>query len=157
MEKGNQKEESAPSAIVADILLVEDDPTDADLALRALKKCGFAHRVEHVSNGAEALEYIAATTLFAQKNAAVMPKLILLDLNLGKLGGLHVLRQLKSDELTKTIPIIVLTSSKLAIELVESYKFGVNSYVLKPTDGEKFAEVVASIGHYWLVINEPPP
>ena len=158
MEKADQREEPASSsALVADILLVEDDPTDADLALRALKKCGFAHRVEHVSNGAEALEYIAATTLFAQKNPAAMPKFILLDLNLGKLGGLHVLRQLKSDELTKSIPIIVLTSSKLAIELVESYKFGVNSYVIKPTDSEKFAQVVASIGHYWLVINEPPP
>jgi len=87
----------------------------------------------------------------------LQPDLILLDLNLGKLGGLHVLRQLKSDELTKSIPIVVLTSSKLAIELVESYKFGVNSYVIKPTDSEKFAQVVASIGHYWLVINEPPP
>jgi len=156
MEKANHKEDLA-SPVAADILLVEDDQTDADLALRALKKCGFAHRVEHVSNGAEALEYIAGTTLFAQKNATAMPKFILLDLNLGKLGGLHVLRQLKSDELTKSIPIIVLTSSKLAIELVESYKFGVNSYVIKPTDGEKFAQVVASIGHYWLAINEPPP
>jgi CheY-like chemotaxis protein len=155
MERIDQKEGN--SAVVADILFVEDDPTDADLALRALKKCGFAHRVEHVSDGAEALEYIAGTTLFSQRNATAMPKFILLDLNLGKLGGLHVLRQLKSDELTKTIPIIVLTSSKLAIELVESYKFGVNSYVIKPTDGEKFAQVVASIGHYWLAINEPPP
>ena len=155
MEKIDQREGN--SAIVADILFVEDDPTDADLALRALKKCGFAHRVEHVSDGAEALEYIAGTTLFSQRNATSMPKFILLDLNLGKLGGLHVLRQLKSDELTKTIPIIVLTSSKLAIEVVESYKFGVNSYVIKPTDGEKFAQVVASIGHYWLAINDPPP
>src|SRR6266404_5014128 len=157
MNKSNQREEPASSALVADILLVEDDPTDADLALRALKKCGFAHRVEHVSDGAEALEYIAGTTLFSQRNATAMPKFILLDLNLGKLGGLHVLRQLKSDELTKSIPIIVLTSSKLAIELVESYKFGVNSYVLKPTDSEKFTQVVASIGNYWLAINEPPP
>src|SRR5258708_3752834 len=157
MEKTNQKEDATSSALVADILLVEDDPTDADLALRALKKCGFAHRVEHVSNGAEALEYIAATTLFAQKNAAAMPKLILLDLNMGKLGGLHVLRQLKSDELTKTIPIIVLTSSKLAIELVESYKFGVNSYVINPPEGKMCAEVAARRGLYWLVINDPPP
>src|SRR5258707_10622161 len=118
MNKSNQREEPASSALVADILLVEDDPTDADLALRALKKCGFAHGVEHVSNGAEALEYIAATSLFAQKHAASMPKLVLLDLNLGKLGGLHVLRQVKSDEMTKGIPVTVLTSSKLAIELV---------------------------------------
>src|SRR5712672_2227765 len=103
MEKIERK--AGDSAVVADILFVEDDPTDADLALRALKKCGFAHRVEHVSDGAEALEYIAGTTLFSQRNATAMPKFILLDLNLGKLGGLHVLRQLKSDELTKTIPI----------------------------------------------------
>src|SRR5712675_918282 len=98
MEKNDQKE--GGSTVVEDILFVEEDTTDADLALRALKKCGFAHRVEHVSDGAEALEYIAGTTLFSQRNASSMPKFILLDLNLGKLGGLHVLRQLKSDELT---------------------------------------------------------
>ena len=107
---------------VADILLVEDDQTDAELALRALRKCGYAHRVEHVSDGVEALEYISAATLFAEKNSVSLPRLILLDLNLRKMGGLHVLRQLKSDARTQSIPVIVLTSSKMAIELVNYHE-----------------------------------
>jgi CheY-like chemotaxis protein len=141
----------------ADILLVEDEPTDAALALRALKRSGFAHRVEHVSDGDEALDYLDSVSLFSQKDQAPVPRLILLDLGLHKISGLHVLRRLKSDERTRSIPVIVLTSSKVAIEAVESYKLGVNSYVIKPTDADKFAEVVAAIGHYWLAINEPPP
>ena len=143
--------------IPAEIILVEDDGADAELALRALKRCGFEHRVERVSDAAEAVQYITASSLFAHKNSVPLPRLILLDLHLGKLGGLHVLRQLKSDERTKSIPVIVLTSSKTAIELVESYRFGVNSYVIKPTNADKFAEVVGHIGHYWLAVNEPPP
>jgi len=157
MEQGYNNEPAAPRSGMADILLVEDDISDAELALRALHKSGFAHRVEHVNDGIAALDYINAASLFAQKHLVSMPKLILLDLNLRKMGGLHVLRQLKSDDRTKGIPVIVLTSSRLAIELVESYKFGVNSYVIKPTDADKFAQVVAEIGHYWLVVNEPPP
>lgn len=147
----------ATAQTAADILLVEDDASDAELTLRALKKCGFAHRVEHVKDGAEALDYIASVSLFAQKHPSPVPRLILLDLGLHKIGGLHVLRRLKSDERTRSIPVIVLTSSTLAIEAVESYKLGVNSYVLKPADADKFTEVVAAIGHYWLAINEPPP
>lgn len=156
-ESASASQSAAPAQSAAEILLVEDDPTDAELTLRALKRCGFAQRVEHVTDGAEALDYIASVSLFAQKHVAPVPRLILLDLGLHKIGGLHVLRQLKSDERTRSIPVIVLTSSKVAIEAVESYKLGVNSYVLKPTDADKFAEVVAAIGHYWLTINEPPP
>ena len=134
-----------------DILLVEDDPGDAELTLGALNESGFGDRVVHVTDGVEALDYIAST-----RGAPALPKLILLDLNLRDMGGLHVLRQLKSDERTKGIPIVVLTGSRMAVELVDSYKLGVNSYVIKPVDGDKFNEVVAAIGNYWLGVNETP-
>ncbi len=143
------------SDIAADILLVEDNANDAELTLTALEECGFAHRVEHVSDGLEALDYIAGSGLFTHRNPALLPRLILLDLGLHKMGGLQVLRQLKADERTKGIPVVVLTSSRVAIELMESYHLGVNSYVIKPTSAKEFASVVAAIGHYWLAINEP--
>jgi two-component system response regulator len=139
---------------MAEILLVEDDPRDAELTLHALKRCGLSHRVEHVTDGQAALEYVSGP--FPNTQPTNLPRLILLDLRLHKMGGLHVLRQLKSNEQTKSIPIIALTSSKMAIEIVESYKLGVNSYVIKPTDPSQFEEVVSAIGHYWLAINEPP-
>jgi len=140
----------------AEILLVEDDPSDAELTMRALANCGFAPRIELASDGAEALEYIASANLFAQKGSGATPKLIILDLKLNGLGGLHVLRRLKADERTRGIPIVVLTSSRIGIDLAESYKLGVNSYVIKPTDPSKFTEVIGSIGRYWLGINELP-
>ena len=146
-----------PGSRAADILLVEDDVIHAELTMRALNRCGLAHRVEHVNDGPEALDYIASLGPLAHKHAVSWPKLILLDLGLHKMGGLHVLRQLKADERTRSIPVIVLTSSKVAIEVLESYKLGVNSYVIKPLDGKKFAEVVAEIGHYWLGVNETAP
>src|SRR6266567_8482707 len=117
----------------ADILLVEDDPDDAELVLRALNQCGFGHRVAHVTDGDEALDYIAATGIFARSGPATAPKLILLDLGLKKLSGAHVLRRLKQDARTKGIPVVALTGSTVAIQLAESYKLGVNSYVIKPT------------------------
>jgi CheY-like chemotaxis protein len=144
------------SSGIAEILLVEDDPRDAELTLHALKRCGLAHRVEHVSDGESALEYISSLAQIPNAQPTNLPRVILLDLRLHKMGGLHVLRQLKSDERTKSIPVIALTSSKMAIEIVESYKMGVNSYVIKPTDPSQFEEVVSAIGHYWLAINEPP-
>lgn len=156
MERGRPEKVAAATTGLADILLVEDDPIDAELTLRALETSGFAERVTHVSDGSEALDYVTSTGIYA-RHTGPLPKLILLDLNLRKLGGLQVLRTLKSNERTRTIPVIVLTSSKLAIEVVESYKLGVNSYVIKPTDGKQFADAVAAIGHYWLVVNEPPP
>ena len=118
MPAGQQNGHTQPVTRAADIVLVEDDATDADLVLRALAKSGVAHRVEHVSDGVEALEYITASGAFADRYLGSMPKLILLDLNLRRMGGLHVIRQLKADERTRSIPVIVLTSSKLAIELV---------------------------------------
>ena len=135
-----------------DILFVEDDAGDAELTLSILMERGFGERVAHVSDSSEVLDYIGST-----RGAPVTIKLILLDLNLQKLGSLHVLRQLKSDERTKEIPVVVLTSSRRVIELVESYNLGVNSYVIKPVDGDKFAEIISEIGHYWLLVNELPP
>jgi len=140
-----------PSTDVAEILLIEDNPLDAELTLEALRKAGYSDNVEHVSDGEEALGMI-----FEPKNSPSLPKVILLDLNLGKMGGLHVLRRLKSDERTKSIPVVVLSGSKLAIEVIESYKLGVNSYVMKPSDGKKFGELVRGVVHYWLTINEVP-
>jgi two-component system response regulator len=156
MEPNVQNGQGRPMTGSADVLLVEDDNNDAELTVRALTQCGIGLRVEHVQDGAEALEYIASTNLFVDKHAVSVPKLILLDLKLNRIGGLHVLRRLKSDDRTKGIPIVVLTASKLAIEVAESYKLGVNSYVIKPADAAKFAEVVAAIGRYWLAINEAP-
>ena len=154
--KDPKAEQTAAVDPVADILLVEDDAVHAELTLRALNRCGLGHRVEHVTDGAEALDYVNSMSLFSRKGTS-MPKVILLDLGLHKMGGLHVLRQLKSSDKTKSVPIVVLTSSTMAIELMESYKLGVNSYVIKPSDMKRFSEVVAGIDHYWLTINEPPP
>ena len=139
-----------------DILLVEDDPTDAELTLRSLADCGLAPRVEHVTDGSAALDYISSSSVSASKGASAAPRLILLDLKLKGLGGLHVLRGLKTDERTRGIPIVVLTNSKVGIELIESYKLGVNSYVIKPTDSQKFAQTIQAIARYWLSINELP-
>lgn len=140
----------------AAILLVEDDPNEVQLVMRALRKSGLEHRVQQVSDGEDALEYIDAVKELAQQHAGKLPRLILLDLRLHKMGGLQVLRRFKTDERTRAIPIVAFTSSKLAIEMVQSYGLGVNSYVIKPTDAHRFAEVVAAIGRYWLEINELP-
>jgi len=156
MEEDSSSSQSISRQGCADILLVEDDAVHASLMLRALKLCGFDDRTEHVSNGAEALEYLSSVNFLSAKPSSI-PRLILLDLGLPKIGGLHVLRQLKSDPRTRNIPVVVLTSSKIAIELMESYKLGVNSYVMKPEEASKFAELIADIVRYWLVINEPPP
>lgn len=156
METRNEEIRSGP-AHGADVMLVEDDAGDAELTIRALKQSDDSLRIEHVEDGAEALDYIADANYFTGKHAAPVPRLILLDLKLFKIGGLHVLRRLKSDERTKGIPIVVLTSSRQAIEVVESYKLGVNSYVIKPVEADRFAEVIGKIAHYWLVVNEPPP
>ncbi len=155
MEKGSSSGGPGGNGDSAEILLVEDDAVHASLMMRALKECGFANRAEHVADGAEALEYLASINLPGSRPGSI-PKLILLDLGLPKISGMHVLRQLKSDARTKSIPIVILTSSKIAIELMESYKLGVNSYVIKPTEASKFAQLIGDISRYWLVINEPP-
>ncbi len=146
MDKGNEVE----------ILLVEDDPRDVELTLRSLKKHNLANRVHVAKDGAEALEYIFARDTFEGRDINHTPQVILLDLKLPKVDGLEVLREIKSDERTKHIPIVVLTSSREENDMVESYKLGVNSYIVKPVDFDKFAESVSKLGFYWLLLNELP-
>jgi two-component system response regulator len=134
---------------VVEILLVEDNLNDAELAIRALKKNNLANHLLHLENGQEALDF-----LFEEKNR--MPKLILLDLKMPKVDGLEVLRRLKSDEKKKVIPVVVLTSSKEESDIVETYKLGVNAYIVKPVDFDQFVKAVAQLGLFWLLLNQPP-
>ena len=139
-----------------EILLVEDNPNDVELTLRALKKHNITNKVHVVKDGAEALEYIFATGAYAHRKIEDHPRVILLDLKLPKVDGLEVLRQIKSREQTKMIPVVVLTSSKEERDLVESYRLGANSYIAKPVDFESFVKAVADLGLYWLLLNQPP-
>ncbi|HCE42803.1 MAG TPA: two-component system response regulator [Lentisphaeria bacterium] len=141
---------------IIEILLVEDNPRDVEMTLRALKKRNLANKVQVVTDGAEALDFIFAKGKYSSRNLADGPKVILLDLKLPKISGLEVLKAIKSNETTKIIPVVVLTSSQEEKDLVESYKFGVNSYIIKPVDFDKFIESVGELGLYWLLINKPP-
>jgi len=139
-----------------EILLVEDNQTDAELTIRALKKRNLANRLEWVKDGAEALDYIFATGKYAERNINNTPKVILLDLRLPKVDGLEVLQKIKSDDRTKKIPVVILTSSNEARDITECYKLGVNSYINKPVDFDNFSETVSKLGFYWLLMNKPP-
>ncbi|SDS54770.1 response regulator [Opitutus sp. GAS368] len=139
-----------------ELLLVEDNPQDLELALRALRKANLANRIQVARDGAEALDFIFGTGPFAGRNITDGPKMILLDLKLPKVDGLAVLRRVKGDPRTKVIPIVVLTSSKEQRDVVESYQLGVNSYIVKPVNFERFAEAVRDLGLYWLLLNQPP-
>jgi two-component system response regulator len=139
-----------------EILLVVDNPNDAELALRALKKHNLANHVAVVTDGEEALEFVFARGKYVHRKVENGPRIILLDLKLPKVDGLEVLRAIKSDPRTKIIPVIVLTSSKEEKDIVESYKLGVNSYILKPVDFDKFVDAVKEIGYYWLLLNQSP-
>ncbi len=144
------------SGSAVEILLVEDNPNDVELTLRALKKRNLANKVHVVTDGAEALDYIFTTGTYEDRDPNHQPKLILLDLKLPKVDGLEVLRRIKSDERTKTIPVVVLTSSREEQDMVKSYKLGVNSYIVKPVDFNKFINAVGELGLYWLLLNEQP-
>lgn len=146
MEKYNEVE----------ILLVEDNPNDVELALRALKQNNLKNKVLVAEDGEEALDFIYARGKFSGREIANHPKIILLDLKLPKVDGLEVLKQIKSDPDTKIIPVIVLTSSKEETDIIESYRLGVNSYIVKPVDFDKFVDAVRDIGLYWLLLNEHP-
>lgn len=139
-----------------EILLVEDNPNDVELTLRALKKHSIANHIEIVRDGAEALDFIFCTGPYTDRSIENNPKMILLDLKLPKVDGLEVLRQVKSDPRTKTIPVVVLSSSREERDLVESYRLGVNSYITKPVDFEQFTEAVRQVGLYWLSLNQQP-
>ena len=139
-----------------EILLVEDNPNDVELTLRALHKQNLANKVFVVKDGAEALDFIFATGQFAKRNIEHRPKVILLDLKLPKVDGVEVLRAIKLDEQLKTIPIVVLTSSKETRDLQECYRLGVNSYVVKPVEFDQFSETVKQLGLYWMVLNSGP-
>jgi CheY-like chemotaxis protein len=139
-----------------EILLVEDNPNDVELTLRALKKNHLANNVLVVTDGAQALDFIFRTGAYAGRSANNNPKIVLLDLKLPKVNGIEVVRKIKSDKETKTIPIVVLTSSEEEKDVTESYGLGVNSYIVKPVDFTKFSKVVADAGLYWLLINKPP-
>lgn len=139
-----------------EILLVEDNPTDAELATLALKERNLANKLVWVKDGAEALDFLFATGAYAGRSIENNPKVVLLDLRLPKVDGLEVLRRIKSDEHTKYIPVVVMTSSKEDRDVIASYNFGVNSYISKPVDFDEFAKVVSELGFYWLLINRPP-
>ncbi|MBI9069798.1 MAG: response regulator [Salinivirgaceae bacterium] len=137
-----------------DILYIEDDVTDIELTLRALKKNNVINNIQIIKDGEEALEYIFAAGRYAERDIRDKPKVILLDLKLPKVGGLEILEKIKSNENTKTIPVVVLTSSREENDLIESYKYGVNSYVVKPINFSSFSEAISTLGLYWLLINE---
>jgi len=136
-----------------EILLVEDNPQDAELALRALRHAKIANHITLARDGAEALEILFGDSAEGIRAA---PKVVLLDLKLPKIDGLEVLKQIKTDPRTKLIPVVVLTSSREQNDIVESYRLGVNSYIVKPVDFERFADAVQKAGLYWLLLNQPP-
>jgi two-component system response regulator len=138
-----------------EILIVEDNPRDLEMTLRALRKHNLANRIVTVSDGAEALDFVFARGAYSTRNPDSMPRVIFLDLKLPKVDGIEVLRQIKGDERTRRIPIVVISSSAVDRDRVESYQLGVNSYVVKPIEFENFAKTIADLGFYWLVINEP--
>ena len=139
-----------------DILLVEDNQDDMDLALHALRREKLANSIFVARDGEEALDFLFCRGAFAQRSFENPPKLVLLDLKLPKVDGMEVLKQIKSDPRTKTIPVVIMTSSKEERDLVAGYNLGANSYIQKPVDFEQFRETVKSVGLYWVVINQPP-
>jgi len=139
-----------------EILLVEDNPNDIELTLRSLSKYNLANKIHIMKDGAEALEYIFATSAYAERATNGKPKVILLDLKLPKVDGLEVLRRIKADERTKAIPVVVLTSSTEERDIVESYELGVNSYIVKPVEFNKFLHAASEIGLYWMLLNKQP-
>ncbi|MCI0707965.1 MAG: response regulator [Ignavibacteriae bacterium] len=139
-----------------EILYVEDNPNDAELTIRALKKHNLANHLVHVMDGEEALDFIFAKGKFSDRKVENCPKVILLDLKLPKVDGMEVLRKVKEDGRTKKLPVVVLTSSKEEQDVVRSYELGVNSYIVKPVDFDKFTKAVADLGLYWLLLNQPP-
>lgn len=138
------------------ILLVEDNQSDEELTLRALKKNNISNRVVVARDGAAALDYLFARGAHAERDPKEMPQVVLLDLNLPKLGGLDVLRAIRADDRTRLLPVVILTSSKEDKDLAGGYELGANSYIVKPVDFTQFADAVRTLGLYWIVLNQRP-
>ncbi|MGV8942839.1 response regulator [Thermomonas sp.] len=145
---------SQPNSV--EILLVEDNPRDAEIALRALRKGNLANNLVHVKDGQEALDWLFGAGQYVGRNVNEHPKVVLLDLKLPKVDGIEVLRAVRADPRTRRIPVVVLTSSREEQDVVRTYDLGVNSYIVKPVDFENFSSAVAEAGHYWLLINQEP-
>ena len=139
-----------------DILLVEDNPYDAELTQRALKNQGLAHKLVTCADGVEALDFLFGQGSYAGRNLAERPKVIFLDLKLPRISGLEVLQKVKSDDRTRTIPVVILTSSEEEQDITKSYDLGVNSYTVKPVEFNKFFQVVEELSLYWLTLNQVP-
>jgi two-component system response regulator len=142
---------------VYEILLVEDDPADAELTVLSLRKERLANRIEIARDGAEALDFLFCRGAYSGRSFEKPPSLVLLDIKLPRVSGHDVLRAIKGDERTRAIPVVVLTSSDQECDLVDCYQFGVNSYIQKPVDLQKFQETVRQFGMYWLMVNQMPP
>lgn len=139
-----------------ELLLVEDNRSDAEMTIRALRKNNIANNLVHVKDGAEALDFLFATGDYKGRDVNKKPRLILLDLKMPKVNGIQVLEKIKSDDHTKKIPVVVLTSSKEDPDIQKCYDLGVNSYVVKPVQFESFVKAVAELGVYWMILNQPP-
>lgn len=140
---------------LTDILLVEDNIDDAVLTIRALKKSGLSNSIQHVKDGTEALDYFFRKGVFIQRNSE-LPKLVLLDLKMPKVSGIEVLSKLKSDPLTRSIPVVILTSSKEDPDVRKCYELGANSYIVKPVDSDNFFQAIKDVGLYWMLLNHLP-
>ncbi|MCZ7383069.1 MAG: response regulator [Candidatus Methanoperedens sp.] len=139
------------------ILLVEDNPDDVALTIRAFKKNNILNEVVVANDGVEAIDYLFGTGKYAGRDISVLPTVVLLDLNLPRIGGMEVLRRIRSDDRTKLVPVVILTSSKEEQDVINGYKRGCNSYIRKPVDFNQFMDAVKQLGIYWLLINEPMP
>lgn len=140
-----------------EILFAEDSMEDAKLTLRALQKSGLSNKLHHVTDGSLALDFIYCRGVYASRNILQHPKLILLDLKMPKVSGMEVLEKIKSDSVLKSIPVVILTSSKEDPDLKKAYALGVNSYIVKPVDSDNFFQAMKGLGFYWLILNQSPP
>jgi CheY-like chemotaxis protein len=139
-----------------EILLVEDNPQDAELTIHALKNRNLANNIIHVIDGQAALDFLFGAGAYAGRDVHKQPKVVMLDLKLPKVDGIEVLQRIRADDRTRLLPVVVLTSSREDRDVIETYRLGANSYIVKPVDFENFSDAVTSLGLYWLLLNEPP-